>query len=182
MNKKELRKEILKHRSVLSSTEVKEMSAVICEHTVLENIYEKAQDVCVYMPIRNEVDVSMLIEDARNRDKRIWLPRVNGSDIDFYLYEADTELSAGAYGILEPESDIILMPDENTLVIMPGAVFSRAGDRIGYGGGYYDRYLAKHCNCSTIALCYSLQIVDEIPSDAHDIRPDHIICEMGKIC
>ena len=60
---------------------------------------------------------------------------------------------------------------------MPGAVFSEARDRIGYGGGYYDRYLSEHVLCHTLAVCYELQIVEDLPTEEHDIRPDAVISE-----
>ena len=181
MDKKELRKEILQKRSLLSAEDVKKLSTIICSNVIEDDIYAKAHNLCLYMPVRNEVDACLLIDDARMRGKRIWLPKVDGTDMDFYLYEDGDILKPGAYGIPEPVSEVVLRPDENTLVIMPGAVFSKAGDRIGYGGGYYDRYLEDHAVCKTIALCYSLQVKDEIPAEPHDIRPDRIICDEGRI-
>ena len=181
MDKKELRKEILSKRSLLSAEDVKKMSTIICSNVIQEDIYAKAHNLCLYIPVRNEVDACLLIDDARMRGKRIWLPKVDGTEMDFYLYEKDTELISGAYNIPEPVSEVALKPDENTLVIMPGAVFSRKGDRIGYGGGYYDRYLEKHPACKTIALCYDFQIKEEIPTELHDIRPDQIIINSGKV-
>ena len=70
--------------------------------------------------------------------------------MDFFRYDEDTVLVTGSYDIMEPDSDEMLEPDENTLIIMPGAVFSESRDRIGYGGGYYDRYLEKYRSASQL--------------------------------
>jgi 5-formyltetrahydrofolate cyclo-ligase len=95
--------------------------------------------------------------------------------MEFYIYDEATALINGAYNILEPASDEILEPDSDTLIIMPGAVFSKDKKRIGYGGGYYDRYLAEHPECKTIAVAYNFQILDEIPYEEHDMCPDLIV-------
>ena len=100
--------------------------------------------MCLYMPVRNEVDVSYLLKDALDSEKNVWLPKVRDNDMEFCHYDENTELVSGEYGILEPSSEYMLEPDEGTLIIMPGAVFSCKGDRIGYGGGYYDRYLERY--------------------------------------
>ena len=99
MDKKELRKEILSKRSLLSAEDVKKMSTIICSNVIQEDIYAKAHNLCLYIPVRNEVDACLLIDDARMRGKRIWLPKVDGTEMDFYLYEKDTELISGAYNI-----------------------------------------------------------------------------------
>lgn len=181
MDKKELRKEILRKRSLLSAEDVKKLSTIICSNVIQDDIYAKAHDLCLYVPVRNEVDACMLISDARIEQKRIWLPKVKGNQMDFCLYEDGEVLKPGSYGIPEPVSDVVLEPDNNTLIIMPGAVFSRSGDRIGYGGGFYDRYLEKYRRCKTIALCYGFQVKEQIPAEPHDIRPDRIICEVGRV-
>ena len=181
MNKKELRKKILDLRSRLAADEVKTQSQTICTRVTEEKAYEEAKNVCLYMPVRNEVDVSYLLKDALDSEKNVWLPKVRDNDMEFCHYDENTELVSGEYGILEPSSEYMLEPDEGTLIIMPGAVFSCKGDRIGYGGGYYDRYLEKHPACKTIALCYDFQIKEEIPTELHDIRPDQIISNSGKV-
>lgn len=176
-NKKEIRNRILKIRKSLSEKEVKKHSEIICCNVqALEN-YKKARDICLYMPINNEVDVTYLIESAWADRKQVWLPKVIGGKMDFYAYEKDMKLVKGAFNIPEPDSQQILTPDEATLVIMPGSVFSEVRDRIGYGGGYYDVFLEKYPMCQTIAVCYEFQILPEIPAERHDIKPDAIISQ-----
>ena len=177
MEKKEIRKTILKKRRALDENEVKYLSDMICEKLKSSDIFADAEDLCLYMPINNEVDVPAIAEEARRQGKRLWLPRVDGETMDFFRYDEDTVLVTGSYDIMEPDSDEMLEPDENTLIIMPGAVFSESRDRIGYGGGYYDRYLEKYPQCITAAVCYDFQILESIPSEEHDRKPDAIVSE-----
>ena len=180
-NKKELRKEILDIRSSLTGDDVKRHSETICSRLTDTQQYRRAENVCLYMPIRNEVDVTLIMERARADGKTVWLPRVRDGLMHFHLYDEETALVGGAFGIQEPDSESVLAPGCETLVVMPGAVFSENRDRIGYGGGYYDRFLEKYGECMTAAVCYDFQIMAEIPAEEHDIRPELIVSEKRSI-
>ena len=95
--------------------------------------------------------------------------------MDFYLYEGKDNIVAGAYGIPEPIGNKKLIPNDKTLVVMPGVAFSRDGYRLGYGGGYYDTYLEKYPMCMKVAVCFREQLVEELPAREHDVKPDIII-------
>lgn len=177
MDKKELRKSILAKRRALSDTDVHDLSLLICENVRKSKVYAQAKDVCLYMPINNEVDVALILDDVLDDGKTAWLPRILDGKMEFYYYDKDTPLVLGAYGIMEPDSDRILEPDEHSLLIMPGSVFSESKDRIGYGAGYYDIYLEKHPNVKTVAVCFDLQIVKEVPAEPHDIKPQALVSE-----
>ena len=174
-NKKELRKEILDIRRSLSDYDVKLHSEAICSRLQDTEQYRRADNVCLYMPIRNEVDVTLIVERARADGKTVWLPRVREGLMHFHLYDEETALVGGAFGIQEPDSENVLVPGGETLVVMPGAVFSEKRDRIGYGGGYYDRYLAAHPDCHTAAVGYAIQIVDSIMTEETDIKPEVVL-------
>ena len=176
MEKKEIRKTILKKRRALDENEVKYLSDMICEKLKSSDI--DAEDLCLYMPINNEVDVPVIAEEARRQGKRLWLPRVDGETMDFFRYDEDTVLVTGSYDIMEPDSDEMLEPDENTLIIMPGAVFSESRDRIGYGGGYYDRFLCKFKGLSA-GLCYDKNVLKSIDFDEYDVSVDCLVTESG---
>ncbi|MGN0367216.1 MAG: 5-formyltetrahydrofolate cyclo-ligase [Wujia sp.] len=180
--KKQLRKEILTIRRELTADEVQASSEKIGQKLLRHPMYQQAQDVCLYVPIQNEVDVFCLADKIRTDGKRVWLPRVKESTMDFYAWERDTEFIAGAYGILEPDTKIILQPQQSdaVLIVMPGAVFSKQKDRIGYGGGYYDRYLMQHPQCATIAVAYHFQQVEAFACEDTDIRPMDIIYDAEK--
>ena len=181
--KSELRKMILEQRKALSDEEVSELSVQICNKVKETQEYIEADDICMYMPANNEVDVTYLIEDAWSKGKTVWLPKTAGRRMDFFKFDSTTPLSEGSFKILEPESDIMLEPDDKTLILMPGVAFSLDGGRIGYGAGYYDIYLEQHSASKKVAVGYDFQIVDELPIEEHDIKPDFIITEKitGKV-
>ncbi|MBQ8151985.1 MAG: 5-formyltetrahydrofolate cyclo-ligase [Firmicutes bacterium] len=177
MDKKELRKQILSERRAMSDTDVHDKSLLICDNIRKSHAYSLAKDVCLYMPINNEVDVALMIDDVLASGRRVWLPKIVEGSMDFYHYDRETPVVLGAFEITEPDSDEVLEAGEATLVIMPGAVFSETRDRIGYGGGYYDIYLDRHPEVMTVAACFDMQIVESIPAELHDVKPQAIVSE-----
>lgn len=175
--KKVIRKEILSIRKKMTESEVSDLSKLICESIIKTDIFKACQNICIYSPINNEVDVFYLIEDCLLNNKSIYLPKTLEEDIEFYKFTSKNELTVGRYNILEPVSDIKLIPDSNTLIIMPGSVFSISKDRIGYGGGYYDRYLSNYPMCKTLAVAYDFQVLPSIPIESHDQKTDTIITD-----
>lgn len=177
-SKKALRKEILAKRRNLSEAYQKQAAKEIYEKLRALAVYKEATVLCLYVPIQNEVDLFQYIPEFRADGKKIYLPRVNGNTMDFYAYNEQTALVEGAYHILEPDSMAQLEPEKfggSCLIVMPGAVFTKSCDRIGYGGGYYDRYLAVHPECHTVAVGYAVQIVDSIKTEETDIKPEQIL-------
>ncbi|MCR5034749.1 MAG: 5-formyltetrahydrofolate cyclo-ligase [Clostridia bacterium] len=190
LTKKEIRKVILAERSTLDEETAALAAQVICRRIMDIDVYEEATDVCLYMPTRNEVDVLLLAEPAMEAGKGVWVPKVvekttgAGSEkqagvmvFNRFTGLGEEDIITGAYDIRESRSEEILEPGEGTLIIMPGAVFTPWKDRIGYGGGFYDRFLEEHPQCRTIAVCYDLQVVDELPVEEHDRKPDYVVCE-----
>ena len=177
MDKKDYRETALYLRESLNKKDVEYTTRGICEAVKDLDVYKNAKDICLYMHINNEVILDSLMNDAFKNHKNIWLPKIIDKEMNFYRYHKTTKLIEGSYGISEPESKEILSPDEHTLIIMPGVVFSEDKKRICYGGGYYDRYLNSHPCCHTVAVCFELQIFPDIPTDEHDIRPDIIITD-----
>ena len=188
--KKEIRKAILAQRSALDEETVALASQVICRRIMDIDVYEEATDVCLYMPMKNEVDVLLLAEPAMEQGKNVWVPKViekstgKGQDkeagtmvFNRFTGLGEDDIITGAYDIRESRSEEILDPGEGTLIIMPGAVFTPWKDRIGYGGGFYDKFLEEHPQCRTIAVCYDLQVVSELPTEDHDRKPDYVVCE-----
>ncbi|MDE6026411.1 MAG: 5-formyltetrahydrofolate cyclo-ligase [Lachnospiraceae bacterium] len=174
-NKKEIRKRMLQIRNGLEEAYIKQASHEICTRLKACPLFEDAKSICLYMPVNNEVDVTELFDDLTMEGKKIYLPKVKDGNMEFYLFTGTDHLTKGAYNIPEPDSSICLTPEENTLVVMPGVAFSRDGYRLGYGGGYYDRYLSKYPQCKTVAVCYKEQIVDKLVTEEHDVKPDFII-------
>lgn len=190
LTKKEIRKAILAERSALDEETAALAAQVICRKIMEIDAFEEATDVCLYMPTRGEVDVLLLAEPAREAGKNVWVPKVvekttgKGEEkqagvmvFNRFTGLGEEDIITGAYDIRESRSEEILEPGEGTLIIMPGAVFTPWKDRIGYGGGFYDRFLDEHPQCRTIAVCYDMQVVDELPVEAHDRKPDYVVCE-----
>lgn len=136
----------------------------------------------MYMPFRQEVDIRALIEEAWDRGKAVYLPKADPEDKKMAVYEVSAfdELEPGAYGIQEPVADDRRRGwrEELDLILLPGVVFDRHGYRIGYGGGYYDRFLPTLLpRTLLIGVAFSWQVVDCVPYDAHDQPLDGLVTE-----
>ena len=185
--KRQIRKQILALRNTISEEDRNIKSRQILNTLYALEIYQKSDIILTYVEYQSEVKTTPLIERALSENKQVFVPKVMGTDMDFFQINSLLELSEGYKGIKEPKSaevpfDINVNYDNTSiLMLMPGAVFDRAHHRIGYGMGFYDRYLArlKSANLSvcTTALCYECQLLSDIPYDSHDIRPNTIISE-----
>lgn len=177
MTKQQIRKEMLMKRSLLAKEDIRRASDIIGTQILHTDAFRHAQNICLYMPIKNEIDFTYLFDEILEQDKQIWLPKIINNQMDFYMYSGKEQMTEGAFHIQEPVSDVVLDSKSDTFIIMPGAVFSEDGNRIGYGGGYYDRYMTLHPQCTYVAVCYDFQILDTIPNEAHDKKPSFIISE-----
>ncbi len=181
-SKKEIRDQVLQKRRSLSSEEWKEKSRKIAKQIFLHPAFMGETYVFAYLPIRNEVDTLPVLEEAWRQGKKTAVPKViSKREMEFYEITSMADLSPGKFGILEPVTEK-RVETENALILMPGAAFDRSCARIGYGGGYYDRYLKKHPQMRTAALAFDLQLVEEIPAEAHDIKPEYLITETECLC
>ena len=123
-----------------------------------------------------------LFQDAWKKGKRTAVPKVLGDGrMEFYVIRAFRELRPGFKGILEPVDGMMVTPVEHVFMIMPGVAFAKEGGRIGYGKGFYDRYLALHPNLLRAAVSFESQIVPRIPAGPYDMRPDWLITEARTI-
>ena len=177
MTKNEIRSEILKLRRNKAPDELQRLSAKIISRLLDMDIYKDSEYIMTYVSYNHEADTTELIKHALNEGKKVLVPKVCGDRMDFYIIHSLSELKPSAMGILEPEDGEVIVPEE-AMMIMPGAAFDKAKNRIGYGGGYYDRYIAEHdIRLYKVAFAYGFQIVPEIPANDYDIRPDIIITE-----
>lgn len=189
MNKKELRKEILAHRDGLSQKERHEKSVQIVTNVLKLEGFRKVNKILMYASMRSEVETDNIDHAARKLGKEIYYPRVQGDKMEFYLADEAMDFEVSAFGVREPmiEADKKFEPktEDVIFVLMPGVVFDQKGNRIGYGGGYYDKYL--HCleqmveseNICKVAVAYECQMVDVgmIDREEHDVRPNYIVTE-----
>lgn len=179
--KKEIRKEILEKRRACDKSLALEWTACIEKMVYAHPFFEKAENLCTYMSFDGEVGTDGIIRRAFELGKRVWIPKISRKTMEFYELTKREHLVRNSYGILEPSGEGMSFKDQNlekSLMIMPGVAFDRHRNRIGYGGGYYDRYLEERKELRTIAVAFELQVVEELPTESTDIRPDVLITEM----
>ena len=179
--KKDIRSQYIKKRDALSQEEVNVKSDKILYQLFNMTEYKDAKYILLYADYHNEVATNKIFEDARQRGKKIYFPKVFGQEMEFYSVDSLEELRFGYKGIREPQENPIkrffYKKQDTTIMIVPGVAFDMKGYRVGYGKGYYDKYLSEKKMISTFALAYAFQILEHVPSDAHDIKMDQIITE-----
>jgi len=187
-DKNSIRKSKLELRRFLSKQEINEKSKKIIETLVTLPQFKESSFIMCYVDFRNEVNTMDLIDNCLRVGKRVAVPYIfnNGNSIEMIASEIFSikDLEKGTYGILEPSKHSVkeINPLELDLVVVPGVVFDRARNRIGYGGGFYDRFLKKvDKTCYKVALAFCLQVLDEIPALGHDMKVDSIITESTVI-
>ncbi len=188
IRKQGIRSRYLGLRDNLSAGERRQKSREIWEHVKGDPKYQAARAVLVYMDYRSEVMTTGLVEELlADPSKKVFAPKVEGMHIRFYEIKSLDELKKGYQGIREPEEnpEKRFTPDMavrlEAVVLVPGAVFDRQRGRMGYGKGFYDRFLSDYREVYGIALSFSCQIAKEIPMEPHDRRPDIIVTEKGII-
>ena len=178
--KSAIRKEMQRLRLNLDEKQVLSYSEKIgCQILQLED-YQNANAILFYAAIRNEVQLDFLVRDALKQGKEVYFPKVFGSEMDFFQIKSLEELRKGTFGVPEPSDESHPFDGKNGLLIAPGLAFSDAGYRIGYGKGYYDRYLAMHKDLQTIGVGYSFQFHQEFETDPFDIALQKLISENGS--
>lgn len=175
-SKKDIRKRVLTKRKEILKKVWEENSHKIFEKVVTHPSFLNADEVYCYVDFKNEVGTKEILEYAWSLQKKVAVPKILGDDMKFYYINSLHELEEGYFGIFEPVIEN-QAEGENVLVVMPGVAFDRQRHRIGYGKGFYDKYLDEHPDYQTMALAFELQMVENIPADEHDICPQIIITE-----
>ena len=163
-------------RAFMSDTRRREASERICRAIRETDEYGKAPAVLLYAALPGEIDLSLLEGFCREDGKQTLYPRCGKAGEMTFFYANETTLSAGHYGIREPNEDCppCVSPPENALCIVPGLCFDENGHRLGYGGGYYDRYLAAH-RLVTVGVCFAELLVPSLPTEETDIPVSKVI-------
>lgn len=176
--KKEIRKRMRVLRENMTREDMFSKSSLIFEQLITVPEYKKAEKIFTYVSMNNEVDTIMLIDYSLSMDKRVFVPKVFGKDMFFYEISDISELSPGYCGIYEPDTDG-KEPDYSKagFMCMPGVAFDKEYNRIGYGGGFYDRYLSGENKFYKAALAYEFQFVEHIWTEHVDVKPDMIVTE-----
>lgn len=183
-SKKEIRKAALSLRNEMPDAVRRQKSRKI-QQTLRElSCYRDAHALLSYVDYQSEVITTPLLEGALKEGKKVFVPRVSGDEMEFYRITDCRDLRPGYRGIREPVGDTSFQsPDgrQKGLMLMPGVAFDQSGHRIGYGKGYYDRYLERmlleESQVCIIALCFEIQIFPQVPWDCHDRIPDMILTE-----
>lgn len=179
--KKILRNKIQEKRDNLSDHERLTGSKLIAERFMGLDCYIASKEILAYHTFRSEIDTTIIIREALKQKKKIILPKVSGSYLDlYYIKDLSNDLSPGSFGIMEPVPSRCTLASYKSidLALIPGVGFDRDYNRLGYGGGFYDKLLKKiPAEVPRIALAFDLQIAESIPVMAHDLKVDIIITE-----
>ena len=185
--KDEIRREFSAKRDALTESERAEKSAKICETAKNLVSFRHAEVILLYSPIKSEIDVLPIAEYALSKGKAIAFPRCNKEDrtMKFHFVASLDELETGAYGIKEPSEDApVYDPEEDKRVAVcyvPGLTFDIYGYRLGYGKGYYDKFMHTFNGCS-IGIIHSDFIVKSLPKGKYDCHCDVLLTENGAKC
>lgn len=188
ISKKQMRSDKKNARGSLDPKIKNQMDKMIFDNLLSIDKFKKAEFVLVYISTQIEVDTKEIIEYCLETDKKVAVPKcIENYKMDFYLYNAETPMEVSGYGISEPIADESCLVNnfdaDNTVCIVPGLSYDKSGYRLGYGGGYYDRFLSEHQNITTIGLCYSSDFMDKLITDKYDIAVDYVVTEkFTEVC
>lgn len=175
MDKATLRRQIRDRKRAMTEEEIVSRSKKLGELFAKSQIYKNAKTIYGYLPYNQEVRTIPMLERALQDGKRVAVPKVYGNTMRFIYIENMTQVEKGYAGIPEPIGDSPVAEDKSALVLMPGLAFTKKGDRMGYGGGFYDRFLAEEPEHPTLALCYEFQVVEYLPTEEYDIPVDTVL-------
>ena len=172
MTKTERRAEARKRKKIMTTDDIDHRSRMLCEQVLQTPQYQQANTVYGYLPFNQEVDLTTLLSQALHDGKQVALPKCYGKEMRFILVTDLSRIQYTNFGMPEPVDDAPVASDFHALVIVPGLLFDHEGYRIGYGGGYYDRFLSQEPDHPTIGLCYDFQMTDQLPRHSHDLPVD----------
>ena len=175
MNKQELRQAIRARKRAMTEEDILRRSEILAEKFARSNAYRASKTIYGYLPYNQEVRTVPMLRRALEEGKRVAVPKVYGDDMKFIYLDDLSQVAKGYAGIPEPVADGPVAQDETALVLMPGLAFDPAGHRIGYGGGFYDKFLAREPHHPTVALCYDFQVMDRLETEEFDIPVDLVI-------
>lgn len=189
VDKRTIRRAALAVRDGMSGEERKKGSLLLTERILGHQWFYGSEEILCFVSYGSEIDTGEIISEALRLKKKVYVPKVisfgeeEQLEMDFYRITSTEDLREGYKGILEPLGDTEsyqYTPERaaHTLMLMPGAAFDGLRNRIGYGKGFYDRYLAdkEALQLRTIAVGFKCQLVEEIPAQDTDIRPYQVIC------
>ena len=175
MDKKELRRQIREQKRAMTVEQIEEASRRLGELFINTPQYKNAKTIYGYLPYNQEVRTVPMLEQAMRDGKRVAVPKCYGDEMKFIYMDDLSKVELGYANIPEPIEDGPVAEDKTALVLMPGLAFTEKGDRMGYGGGFYDKFLAAEPDHPTVALCYAFQMVETLPTAEYDIPVDCVL-------
>lgn len=175
MDKKELRARIRARKRQMTPEEIALRSEKLRQALLETDRYRAAETIYGYLPYNQEVRTVPILEQALRDGKQVAVPKVVGDTMRFIRLTDLSRVAPGYAGIPEPVDDGPEAADPHALVLMPGLAFDREGHRIGYGGGFYDRFLAEEPEHPTVALCYDFQLLPHLDVEAFDVPVDLVL-------
>ena len=175
MDKKELRRQIRDQKRAMTEAEINEKSRRLGELFAASALYQAAETIYGYLPYNQEVRTVPMLEQALRDGKRVAVPKVVGDEMVFIYMDDLSKTEKGYAGIPEPVENGPVADDPRALVLMPGLAFDPQGHRIGYGGGFYDKFLASEPEHPTLALCYDFQMLPHLETESFDIPVDCVL-------
>ena len=175
MDKKALWATIRQRKRAMSEQEIVTKSQKLYELLMETDLYKNAKTFYGYMPYNQEVRTVPMLEQALRDGKRVAIPKCYGSEMKFIYLDDLTKVEKGYANIPEPIEDGPIADDPTALVLMPGMAFDPQGHRIGYGGGFYDKFLAAEPDHPTLALCYDFQMMPHLETEEYDIPVDCVL-------
>lgn len=175
MDKTELRREIRARKRAMTEEEIETRSAKLAQLFFASEAYQNAKTIYGYLPYNQEVCTVPMLERALRDGKKVAVPKVYGEEMKFLYLDDLNAVAKGYAGIPEPIADEPVAQDKTALVLMPGLAFDPQGHRIGYGGGFYDKFLAAEPHHPTLALCYEFQMLPKLDVEDHDIPVDTVL-------
>ena len=135
-------------------------------------LFARSNNIMLFSSLKDELPTHDVIKKWA-ATKNIYLPRVNGENLEVVKFEPN-DMAVGSYNILEPTSSDLFPPEKLDLIIVPGVAFDPAGNRLGRGKGFYDRFLTQ-CTAPTIAVCFDCQLVEDLPTQPHDVKIMNVV-------
>lgn len=175
MDKQALRAQVRAQKRAMTETQIEEASRRLGELFAASELYQQAKTIYGYLPYNQEVRTIPMLQRALDDGKRVAVPKCYGDEMRFIYLDDLSAVEKGYCGIPEPIADEPVADDPTALVLMPGLAFDPQGHRIGYGGGFYDKFLSSEQTHPTLALCYAFQMFEHLETEEFDIPVDCVL-------
>ena len=162
-------------RKGLTAVEIQFSSARIANAVLSLEEITKSSVIMLYRALPGEVDLNSLADTLLTQKKIVLLPKVNGDNLEPRIYSGPESLSKGSFNIMEPDGEVFF--GHIDAVVVPGLCFDIAGGRLGFGRGFYDRFLNEKADTFKIGVCFDKLLLDEVPAEPHDKRMDIVLTE-----